>query len=292
MLGLDPALGKGRSTASCCRAAIAEADVDAPYVPSAPWGGDLPFRTDRGVANYYGVGAYRRPLEDARRAEVRFASECLAFANVPDEAGLEGLRVDGGLAVGGRLEAGVPRDEGAGRDFDDVRDHYLERLFGVDPAELRRVDHDRYLELSRAASGEVMAETYGEWRRAGSPCQGALILWLKDLAPGAGWGVLDHRGEPKVAYHHLRRALAPVAVWSTDEGLGGIGVHVANDRPQPLAARLRVALYRDFELLVDEARQDLELGPRTGLGLATSRPCWVGLSTPRGLIASGPRRRI
>ena len=41
--------------------------------------------------------------------------------------------------------------------------------------------------------------------------------------------MLDHRGEPKVAYHHLRRALAPVAVWTTDEGLGGIDVHVAND---------------------------------------------------------------
>ena len=80
-----------------------------------------------------------------------------------------------------------------------------------------------------------MAEVFGEWRRAGSPCGGGLVLWLRDLVPGAGWGVLDHRGEPKVAYHHLRRALAPVAVWTTDEGLGGVGVHVANDRPEPLA---------------------------------------------------------
>jgi beta-mannosidase len=134
-------------------------------------------------------------------------------------------------------------------------------LFGVDPTALRSVDQERYLQLSRAVSGEVMAETFGEWRRAGSPCHGALVLWLKDLAPGAGWGVLDHRGEPKVAYHHLRRALAPVAVWSTDEGLRGVDVHVANDRPEPLTARLRVSLYRDFELLVDEAVHELELGP-------------------------------
>jgi beta-mannosidase len=262
MLGLEPELAAGPLYGELLPSLVADADVEAPYVPSAPWGGDLPFRTDRGVANYYGVGAYLRPLEDARRAEVRFASECLAFANVPDEAGLEGLRVDGGLAVNGPLwKAGVPRDEGAGWDFEDVRDHYLKLLFGVEPVLLRSVDQDRYLELSRAASGEVMAETYGEWRRAGSRCRGALVLWLKDLAPGAGWGVLDHRGQPKVAYHHLRRALAPVAVWSTDEGLGGVDVHVANDRCEPLNARLRVALYRDFELLVDEARQDLELGP-------------------------------
>src|SRR6202044_3363022 len=73
------------------------------------------------------------------------------------------------------------------------------------------------------------------------------------------WGVLDHRGRPKVAYHHLRRALAPVAVWSTDEGLGGVVAHVANDRAEPLRARLRVALYRGCRQLTDEAVEELEL---------------------------------
>ena len=43
-----------------------EADIDVPYVPSAPSGGDFPFRNDAGVANYFGVGGYRRPLSDAR----------------------------------------------------------------------------------------------------------------------------------------------------------------------------------------------------------------------------------
>ena len=87
-----------------------------------------------------------------------------------------------------RWKAGVPRDAGTGWDFDDVRDHYLRLLFGVDPAELRRCDHERYLELSRAVSGEAMAAVFGEWRRPGSPCGGGLVLWLRDLVPGAGWG--------------------------------------------------------------------------------------------------------
>lgn len=263
MLGLDPGLAEGPLYGELLPALVREADVDAPYVPSAPWGGDLPFRPDRGIANYYGVGAYLRPLEDARRSEVRFAAECLAFANVPDEEALVTVQAPGRLTPHQPgWKAGVPRDEGAGWDFDDVRDHYLRLLFGIDPVALRSVDLDRYLELSRAVSGEVMAEVLGEWRRAGSPCQGALVLWLKDLRAGAGWGVLDHRGEPKVAYHHLRRALAPVAVWSTDEGLGGVVAHVANDRSEPLVARLRIALYRDFEQLVQEAVVELELAPR------------------------------
>ena len=262
MLGLDPALAEGPLYGELLPAAVRGAEVDAPYVPSAPWGGDLPFRTDRGVANYFGVGAYLRPLQDARRAEVRFAAECLAFANVPDEAALADLDAPGGLVTNDPAwKAGVPRDVGAGWDFDDVRDHYLRLLFGTDPVALRSVDPERYLELSRAVGGEVMAETFGEWRRTQSPCAGALVLWLKDLRPGAGWGVLDHRGAPKVAYHHLRRALAPVAVWTTDEGLGGVAIHVANDRPEALAARLRVALYRDHRRLVQEAETPLELGP-------------------------------
>ena len=248
MLGLDPELGRGELFGELLPGLIAEHGLDAVYVPSAPCGGERPFRPDRGVANYYGVGGYRRPLSDARLAEVRFAAECLAIANVPDEDALAALLPSrpGDIVVHHPAwKAGVPRDSGAGWDFDDVRDHYLGLLYDVDPGELRAIDHERYLELSRAVSGEVMAEVFGEWRRTGSRCRGGLVLWLRDMLPGAGWGVVDHSGEPKVAYHHLRRALAPTAVWLTGEGLAGVRAHVANDGPRPLTATLRIACYRD-----------------------------------------------
>jgi beta-mannosidase len=261
MMGLDPTQTGGPLYEALLPALIAEARVDAVYVPSTPWGGELPFRTDRGVANYYGVGAYLRPLSDARLAGVRFAGECLAFANVPDEEALADL---GHPPVHDpRWKAGVPRDAGAGWDFDDVRDHYLPLLYGADPRALRYADPERYLELSRHVSGELMAEVFGELRRPGSPCGGALVLWLTDLVAGAGWGVLDHRHEPKVAYHYLRRALAPRAVWSTDEGLGGIDVHIANDAAEPLSAVLRVSAYADLERPVEEIAQPLELAPHS-----------------------------
>jgi beta-mannosidase len=109
----------------------------------------------------------------------------------------------------------------------------------------------------------VMAEVFGEWRRGSSPCGGALVLWLRDLVPGAGWGVLDHRGSPKVAYHHLRRALAPSAVWMIDEGLNGVDVHVANDGPRELAAKLRLSLYRELEHCVEETTRIIELPPHS-----------------------------
>ncbi|MFN8129942.1 MAG: hypothetical protein U0R70_00170 [Solirubrobacteraceae bacterium] len=266
MLGLDPALGRGELFGELLPAAAAAAGADVPYVPSAPCGGVRPFVPGAGVANYYGVGGYRRPLADVRAAGVRFAAECLAFANVPEDEALAALLPEApqDLVVHHpRWKAGVPRDAGTGWDFDDVRDHYLGAIFGVDPGAARRVDHARYLELSRLVTGEAMAAVFGEWRRAGSPCGGGLILWLRDLLPGAGWGVLDHRGEPKAAYHHLRRALAPTALWTVDEGLGGVRIHVAHDGPAPLQAAVRVALYRDFEQLVGQGEASIELDPHS-----------------------------
>jgi beta-mannosidase len=266
MLGLDPSLGRGELFGELLPELVRSSGVDAAYLPSAPCGGDMPFRPDHGIANYYGVGGYRRPLEDARRSGVRFAAECLAFSNVPDEAAIEEVLAQAPAQPAAQhpaWKAGIPRDVGADWDFEDVRDHYLNLLYGIDVPELRRIDRERYLELSRALTGEIMAEVFGEWRRAASPCGGGLVLWLRDMLPGAGWGLVDHRGVPKLAYHHLGRALAPVAVWTVDEGLGGVVAHVANDGPTPLAASLRVALYRDRELRVEEARTPVELEPHS-----------------------------
>jgi beta-mannosidase len=267
MLGLDASLGRGELFGELLPALATDSELDVPYVPSAPCGGDQPFRPDRGVANYYGVGGYRRPLEDARRAGVRFAAECLALANVPCEETIAEMlpQAPANMVVHHpRWKAGVPRDAGCGWDFEDVRDHYLQLLFGLDAGELRRGDHERYLELSRLTSGEVMSEVLGEWRREASGCAGAMVLWLRDLLPGAGWGLIDSRGEPKVAYHHVRRACEPVALWLIDEGLGGLVAHVANDGREPLQARVRIAVYRDHEHLVEQAEREIELPAHAG----------------------------
>jgi beta-mannosidase len=264
MLGLDLGLTRIPFFDETVPAIVRAAGLDAVYVPSAPFGGEVPMVPDRGVIGYYGVGGYRAPLSDARTSGVRFAAECLAFANVPDEEALASLvpvPPYEAFVHNPYWKAGVARDAGSGWDFDDLRDDYLKLVFGVDPDGIRRYDHDRYLELSRAVTGEVMAHVFGEWRRAGSPSGGGMILWLRDLVAGAGYGVIDHRGRPKTAYHHLRRILAPTAVWLVDEGIGGVVAHVANDGPAPLEARLRVSLFTDLEIPVGGASEVLELPP-------------------------------
>lgn len=237
---------------------------DVPYIRNTPSGGDLPFDSNSGVSHYYGVGAYLRPLDDARRAEVRFASECLAFANVPEDSGIAEVLSPGQAPVHHPAwKERVPRDFGASWDFEDVRDHYLHRMYGYEPNTLRYADSERYLALSRVVSGEVMAAALGEWRRARSTCRGALIWFYRDLWPGAGLGLLDASGRPKAAYHFVQRALAPIAIWFSDEGLNGLHLHLANDRDMPLVAELQVCLHNDqSRTRVAVVDQHIELAPR------------------------------
>ncbi|MBL8569681.1 MAG: glycoside hydrolase family 2 protein [Phreatobacter sp.] len=264
MLGLTPQQAAMPLFEETFSAITAESVPQAAYVPHTPWGGALPFTTDEGVTHYFGVGAYRRPLEDARRAEVRFASECLAFANVPSPAALRRDDLNNPASVG--WKRGVPRDAGADWDFEDVRDHYVRALYGVDPEALRSADPARYLALGRAAPAELMEAVFAEWRRAGSPCGGGLVWFLNDLMPGAGWGVLDHAAMPKSTYHALKRAFRPVHLGLTDEGLNGLGIHLTNETAESRRLVLSLASYGEGPHPLAKTATEMTLTP----GSATS----------------------
>ena len=267
MLGLPADARAHRLFEAVIPAVAARLRPDVPYLPNSPTGGDLPFREDAGVAHYYGVGAYLRPIEDVRRAGVRFAAECLAFAQVPcaetlDEA-LAGIPPHHHA-----WKARVPRDGGAAWDFEDVRDHYLALLYGVSPSRLRAEDPERYLELSRAVGADLMELVLAEWRRPSSSCRGALVWQLQDLQPGPGWGVIDSLGRPKAAWHGMRRVLAPVQVLLADEGLNGLDVHVLNETARRLEAVLELACLRDGAVPVMRGERPVSVAARGAASLS------------------------
>ncbi len=246
MLGLPASDWRSALFADRLPDLVAEHAPSIPYWPSSPSGGVLPFHVDAGDAHYFGYGPYLRPQSDVRASGVRFASETLALSNVPEPQFVD--RMPCGAAGGGHhpdWKRGVPRDNGAAWDFEDVRDHYVREIFGVDPAAVRYGDPERYLLLGRVAAGEVMARTIAEWRRTGSTCNGALVWLYRDVHPGAGWGVLDYDGNPKAAYYYLSRAFRPISVMMTDEGLNGVALHAVNDGPVDKSLELRFAMYRE-----------------------------------------------
>ncbi|HUR89957.1 MAG TPA: glycoside hydrolase family 2 protein [Ramlibacter sp.] len=235
-----------------------------PYWPSSAHGGALPQQPETGTTSYYGVGAYLRPLEDARRSGLKFATECLAFANMPPPSTIARMPYPGGW------KDRTSRDLLAPWDFEDVRDHYLEQLFEVHARELRGTQLDRYRALSRVATAEVMAAAFSEWRRPGSACGGALVLMLRDLWAGAGWGVVDDQGVPKACWHALRRVLQPVAMLITDEGLNGLHLHATNETPHAQSLRLKLRAWHDGHALVANAEAPIELAPRASRTIAAA----------------------
>jgi beta-mannosidase len=88
------------------------------------------------------------------------------------------------------------------------------------------------------------------------------LIWLfRDLWPGAGWGLIDANGLPKAAYYYVRRAMQPRAVFISDEGLNGLVLHVVNDHPAELRARLELTLWRGTATRVASGSTDIVAAP-------------------------------
>jgi beta-mannosidase len=234
------------------------------YVPSTPTGGVLPFHTHSGITHYYGVGAYLRPTSDVRSSDVKFTPECLGFANLPEPATI--FAVTGGghpVLHDPAWKQRVPRDGGAGWDFEDVCDHYLAETYGVEPAKLRSFDMPRYLELSRAVSGEMMAQAFAEWRSTRSHNHGALVWFYKDLWPGAGWGVVDSTGLPKAAYYYLKRSWQSRQLTLTNEGLNGLELHLTNESPESCSGTVELTLLKEPNIVVARHEVDVQVMSRS-----------------------------
>ena len=260
-----------------------------PYWTSTPTGGAMPFHVGEGLTHYWGVGAYRRTLDDARTSRVRFSPECLGFSNVPEPANLAGLVNDGAaFSHHPAWKAGVPRDSGAPWDFEDVRDYWLEELYGVDARELRATDIERYWLLSRATPGRAMGTVFDEWRSSEHGCGGGLVWFLQDLRPGAGWGIVDSDRNPKSAYHYLKRAWEPVRLALLNRGLDGVVVELHNEAPQPLAVEVRVSLYDDMGVRKGDGTAALQ-APAHGTGRASVEGILGHFADPAYAYRFGPR---
>lgn len=238
-------------------------------VPNSPSGGELPFSVRSGIAHCFGVGAYERPLDDARRGAPRFAAECLAFAHVPEPCSLAAL--DAPAVHHPHWKAGVPRDRHASWDFEDTRDHYLHRVFGLDAAALRRTDAAHYLQASRALTAHIVAQTLSEWRHPGSPTAGALVFTAADLQPGAGWGLIAADGEPKAAYHGFKQVAQPLALLLTDEGCDGLDIHLVNDTPTPQPLNVHVQVLRHGRVVVAQGSRAVTVAAHGALSLSATQ---------------------
>lgn len=260
MLGMEEDIWSNDFFSSALPALCNELHKGIPYIPSTPTTGVLPFHTNTGVTHYYGVGAYLCSVSELRQHNVQFTSECLGFANIPISQ-TRNLLLNGQLPVihNPKWKERVPRDTGTGWDFEDIRDHYFKRFYGIDPIECRSYEIEKYLALSENITGEIMSQVFSEWRSQYSQCNGALVWFLKDLWPGAGWGVIDSLGNPKACYYYLKRTWQPVSVLITNETLNGLHFHLINETDKDISAILEMKLLSEKGGVMQSVKTDIDL---------------------------------
>lgn len=240
------------------------------YVRTTPDGSPLPSQVDNGPSHYFGVGGYLRPLEDARRAGVRFAVECLPFATPPEPIeDFDRSSVLSGIGHSPRWKRAVHRDAAIGWDLEDARNWYTHHVLGVDLAEVRRYDSDRANDVARATGAAVFEATLSEWRRPGSSCHGVVVLQGHDTIFGAGLGLVDSERRPKSTWWVMRRLMQPVVVLFTDEGVNGLRLHVSNDSRGQFTGTVRLDMVADRRHVFETATQPVDVEAGSGITLDT-----------------------
>ncbi|WP_409484921.1 glycosyl hydrolase 2 galactose-binding domain-containing protein [Arsenicicoccus dermatophilus] len=217
----------------------AELVPGAVHITASPSGGPRPVSIAHGVSHYFGVGAYLRPLEDARTAQVSFASEALAFAIPPETSSM--TDAPAGRGAGSPWREAAPHDRGTTWDFVDVTDHYVPVVADAERIAEDVTDAEAWEDLQRAAATAAITETLAAWRSGLTPTAGGIVLAHRDLAAGPGWGLLDASGAAKAPLLALRDVLAPVALLLVDRGLDGLLLEAVNDAPAEATGSLLLA---------------------------------------------------
>ena len=231
-----------------------------PYFSSSPDGGALPFHLGDGITHYWGVGAYMRPADDPNISRVKFASEGMGQSHLPVKATInEWIGKNRQPLFDAEWLSRIPKDLGAGWDFEQIRDFYIQQLFKLDPVYLRRTNPQRYLDIARVTTGEVLANVFRQWRRLNSQCNGGLIWFARDFWPCAGFGIIDSSDRPKAAYYLLKKVWAKQALLLNSEGLDGCAFTLINDSHEPLEAVLEVSLYSESGGLTKRVESSVSL---------------------------------
>jgi len=99
---------------------------------------------------------------------------------------------------------------------------------------MRSFDMERYTQLSRVVTGEMMTQAFAEWRSSYSHNQGALVWFLKDLWPARVGESIDKPGEPQSTLLLFCAACANPQLPLPTKGWMGFTYTIINETAQPI----------------------------------------------------------
>ncbi len=253
MLGLPPSRWYSALATQVLPGLVSELRPDVGYVPGSPSGGPLPFSPDAGVGHYYGVGAYQRPLEDARRANVGFATECLAFANLSDDDAIESTR---GCR---RIRAPIGISPTLATTTSSASTNWTPTSCAPTPPPLSATSA---APPSPKWSPRPTPSGGGPPRPAVAPWCSTWPIWRPGPAGGAGF-----RPPTQVDLPGASPRLASVWLGLTDEGTNGLRLHLVNDTAEAITGEVEVLGLRDGEVVVARATAEVTLAPRSATAM-------------------------
>src|SRR5262249_28143677 len=80
--------------------------------------------------------------------------------------------------------------------------------------------------------------------------------------PGAGWGIVDSRGQPKAAYYHLKRTWRNRQLTLTNEGLNGLHLHAINETAEACGGAIEVLLLKGPNVVIAKQEVKVHIAPR------------------------------
>ncbi|MFM7321034.1 MAG: glycosyl hydrolase 2 galactose-binding domain-containing protein [Armatimonadota bacterium] len=252
---------------------LAAEDPGRPYLPNTPYGdageGNAQ-NEDYGTAHYWNVWHAKEPTSNGdwtnyAKSNCRFSSE-FGFASPAGPAAWDSCMAETDHTV----------DSTVSRWHDKTRKGYANYLAYIGMHFPEPLDFADLIYYGQA--NQAMALQFGieHWRRRRGRCWGTLFWQLNDCWPTHSWSVVDSAGEPKLAWHAVRRSYADVLV-SMERVGSAIEAHVVNEMASMVTGTLELRLLTFDGMAVTRGQVPLTVGAggTTGPAVRVAVPSFV-----------------
>ncbi len=207
----------------------ARLDPDRPYWPSTPFGGDDPNSQSQGNCHQWDIWSQWQDFTTVAEDGSRFVSE-FGFQAPANARTFETVT--------------LPEDWHPQSEMMEWRNKQVEgqeRLFRFLAGHVQMPNtFDDFVYKCQVVQAEALRTCLEHWRRNKARTGGAIIWQLNDCWPVSSWSLIDSELQPKLAYHAVKRAFAPVLV-SLRKTESSLEVWVVNDTLAELSLTLKLS---------------------------------------------------